>query len=66
MPRPYVDVDGVQDGKERQAPGDAVNDDLLSAVEELVNDSSEEEKVDEGPRTNELVKEEVSEERRTR
>lgn len=66
MPRPHVDVDGVQDGEEGEAPGDAVNDDLLAAVEELVNHGSEEEQVDEGPRTNELMQEEASEKRRTR
>lgn len=60
MPRPHIDVDGVQDGEEGKAPGDAVNDDLLAAVEELVNHGSEKEKVDEGPRTSQLAKQETA------
>ena len=43
VPRPNVDVDGVQNGEERKAPAYAVDDYLLSAVKELVDDRSEEE-----------------------
>ena len=43
VPRPDVDVDGVQNGEERKAPAYAVDDDLLSAVKELVDNRSEEE-----------------------
>lgn len=51
VPGPEVDVDGVQDGEEGEAPGDAVDDDLLSAIEELVDDGSEEEEVNKRPRS---------------
>ena len=49
VPGPYVDVDSVEDGKEREPPADAINDDLLSALEELIDDGAEEKEVDEGP-----------------
>ena len=51
VPGPEVDVDGVQDGEEGKTPGDAVDDDLLSAIEELVDDGSEEQEVNERPRS---------------
>jgi hypothetical protein len=37
---PEVDIDGVEDAEEREAPGDAVDDGLLAVGEELVNDGS--------------------------
>lgn len=46
---PEVDVDGVEDGEEGEAPRDAVNDDGLARGEELVDDRSEEEEVDYRP-----------------
>ena len=49
VPGPNVDVDGVEDGEEREPPADAVDDDLLSALKELVDDGAEEKEVDEGP-----------------
>ena len=49
MPGPDVDVDHVQDGEEREPPANAVNDDLLAALKELVDDSSEEKEMDERP-----------------
>ena len=49
VPGPDVDVDHVQDGEEREPPANAVNDDLLATFEELVDDCSEKEKVDERP-----------------
>jgi len=47
--RPDVDVDGVEEEKEGEAPVDAVDDDLLAALEELVDDGSEEQEVDDRP-----------------
>ncbi len=49
VPGPHVHVDGVEDGEEGKTPADAVDDDLLAAVEELVDDGSEEQEVNEGP-----------------
>jgi len=46
---PQVDVDGVEDAEEGEAPGDAVDDDSFALREELVDDRSKEEDVDEGP-----------------
>lgn len=40
MAGPEIDVDGVQNGQERETPGDAVNDDALACGEELVDDGS--------------------------
>lgn len=37
---PEVDVDGVEDAEEREAPGNAVDDGLLAAGEELVDDGA--------------------------
>ena len=45
---PEVDADGVEDA-EGEAPADAVNDDLLAALQERVDDGAEEQEVDEGP-----------------
>jgi len=47
--RPDVDVNGVEDDEEGEAPVDAVNDNLLAGFEELVDDGTEEEEVDNGP-----------------
>ncbi len=49
VPGPHVHVDGIEDGEEGKAPADAVDDDLLAAVKELVDDCSEEQEVNEGP-----------------
>ena len=38
---PEVNVDGVEDAEEREAPGDSIDDDTLSGREELVNDGTE-------------------------
>lgn len=46
---PEIDVDGVENSQEREAPGDAIDDDLFSGGEELVDDCGEEEKVDKRP-----------------
>jgi len=40
MTSPKVDVDGIQDSEEREAPRHAIDDDGLSAREELVDDSA--------------------------
>ena len=49
VPGPDVDIDCVQHAKEGETPADAVNDDLLATLEELVDDGSEQEEMDEGP-----------------
>lgn len=47
---PQVDVDGVEDGEEGKAPGDAVDDYGLGVCGgELVDDGGEEEEMDDGP-----------------
>ena len=49
VPRPDVDVDGVEHAEEGEPPPDAVNDDFLAALEELVDDGSKEQEVNERP-----------------
>ena len=49
VPGPDIDIDRVQHAKEGETPANAVNDDLLAALKELVDDRSEEKEVDEGP-----------------
>lgn len=49
LPAPDVNVDGVEDAKEREAPGDGVNDHALSGREELVDDCAEKEQMNERP-----------------
>jgi hypothetical protein len=46
---PHADVDGVEEAEEREAPADAVDDDVLAVRGELVDHSAEEEQVNEGP-----------------
>lgn len=46
---PDVDPEGVEEDEEGEAPVDGVNDDLFAAFEELVDDRSEEEEMDQGP-----------------
>lgn len=46
---PNVDVDRVEDGEEREAPRDAIDDDALAAGEELVYDSAEKQEMDKRP-----------------
>ena len=46
---PEVDVDGVEDAKEREPPGNAINDCFFACWEELVDDCAQEENMDEGP-----------------
>jgi len=48
---PDVDVDGVEDDQQWEAPVDTVDDGLLAEIEELVDDSAEEKQVDDGPDT---------------
>lgn len=52
---PEVDVDGVKDAEEREAPGDAVNDDLLAVGEELIDNRPQEENVYHRPALRECV-----------
>ena len=49
VPGPDVDIDRVQHAKEGETPTNAVNNDLLAALKELVDDCSEEKEVNEGP-----------------
>lgn len=49
LPNPDVDVDGVEDGEQREAPRDAVDDGSFALREELVDDGSEEKEVDDRP-----------------
>lgn len=44
---PEIDVDGVEDCEEREAPRDAIDDNLFTSIEELVDDSAEQQQVDE-------------------
>jgi len=46
---PEVDVDGIEDGKERESPRDAINDYSFTIGEELVYDSTEKKKVNKRP-----------------
>jgi len=46
---PKVDVDGIEDGKERESPSNAIDNYLLTLREELVYDSTEKKKVNERP-----------------
>ena len=49
VPGPEVDVDGVQDRKQGESPTNAIDDDLLATLKELVDYSPEEKEVDERP-----------------
>jgi hypothetical protein len=44
---PDVDIDGIEDSQERETPSNAINDDLLASVGELVDDIAEQQEVDE-------------------
>jgi hypothetical protein len=44
-----VNVDGVEHTKQRKTPGNAVDDDAFTSIEELIDDGTEEKKVNEGP-----------------
>lgn len=46
---PERDICRVQHSKEREPPRDAVNDHLLPSIEELIDDGSEKQEMDEGP-----------------
>jgi len=46
---PQVDINGVQDTKKSETPGDMVDDDVFSIGEELIDDSSQQKEVDQGP-----------------
>jgi len=46
---PEVDVDGIEDGKERESPGNAIDNCSFAIRAELVYDSTEKEKVNERP-----------------
>jgi hypothetical protein len=42
---PKINVDGIENGQEREPPGDTIDDNALSLGEELVDDSTEEEEM---------------------
>lgn len=46
---PEVDVDGIEDGKEREPPRDTIHNCLLAIREELVYNSTEKKNMDERP-----------------
>jgi len=46
---PEVDVDGIEDGKERESPGDAIDNYSFTIWEELEYDSTEKKKVNKRP-----------------
>lgn len=49
LPAPDVNVDGVEDAEEGEAPGDGVDDHALAGREELVDDCAEKEQMNERP-----------------
>ena len=49
MPDPKVHIGRVENGEKGEPPANAVNDDLLAALKELIDDGAEEQEVDEGP-----------------
>jgi hypothetical protein len=46
---PEVDVDGIEDRKERETPRDAINNYFFTIGEELVYDSTKKKKVNKRP-----------------
>jgi len=46
---PEVDVDGIEDGKERESPRDAIDNYSFTIREELVYDSTQKKKMNERP-----------------
>lgn len=60
LPAPDVDVNGVEDAKEREAPGDGVDDHALSGREELVDDCAEKEQMNERPVETQSVSQSVT------
>jgi hypothetical protein len=55
MGSPNIDIDSVEDGEEGEAPRNAVNNNLLSLREELVDNRSQQEDVNQRPKTYQLV-----------
>jgi hypothetical protein len=49
MVDPQADIDGVQNTKERETPGNSVDDDGFALWPELIDDGAEEKQMDEGP-----------------
>ena len=47
--RPDADVDGVEHGKKREAPADALDDEFLAGIGKLVEKETEKEEVNERP-----------------
>ena len=57
--RPEVDVDGIEDGKERESPRDAIDNYFFTLREELVYDSTKEKEVNERPLYKEMLEDAV-------
>ena len=55
MSAPYIDIDGVENTKERETPSYSGNDQALASGEELVDDRAEEQEVDERPEQSPLI-----------
>ena len=49
MPDPKVHIGRVEDGEKGEPPANSVNDDLLAASEELIDDGAKKENVDQRP-----------------
>jgi len=49
FPGPKIDVDGVQDDEKGETPGDTIDDDPFSSIAELVDDRTQEKKVNQRP-----------------
>jgi hypothetical protein len=46
---PEIDVDGIEDPKQRESPRDSIDNDLLSCRKELVDDGTQKKEMDQGP-----------------
>ena len=47
--RPNMHIDGVQNTQQRETPGNAINDDLFTGGEELIDDSAQEQEMNQRP-----------------
>lgn len=52
---PEIDVDGIEDGEERESPRNAVDDCFLALREELIYDSTEKKNMNKRPLYNKLL-----------
>jgi uncharacterized protein YegJ (DUF2314 family) len=49
MASPKIDVNGIEDGQKGEAPRNAIDDDMFACGVKLVDDSSEQEEVNQRP-----------------